>query len=50
MNMDNVSNNEATELTLEDLDAVTGGDAKTEPTESLSLNFTKVQFTYVQQH
>ena len=33
------------ELTEEDLNAVTGGEAKIEPKEGLSLNFAKVQWT-----
>ena len=40
------ANTVVTELPIEHLDAVTGGEANSEPKESISLNFTKVQWVY----
>lgn len=44
--MSNNAELKSCELTDNELDAVGGGGARTEPNESLSLNFTKVQWTY----
>jgi bacteriocin-like protein len=57
MSEENIKNNEPAvqaaapkELTEKDLESVTGGDNKSQlPTENLSLNFTKIEWTYSQQ-
>ena len=53
MSDENIKNNEPSvqaaapqELTEKDLENVTGGDKSQMPVETVSLNFSKIEFTY----